>query len=51
MPETVLLERDGRVAIVTINRPDKLNALSSRCATICSKCWPRSRKTIRSARW
>lgn len=28
MPETVLLERDGRVAIVTINRPDKLNALS-----------------------
>ena len=28
MPETILVERDGRVAVITVNRPDKLNALS-----------------------
>jgi len=28
MPETILMEREGRVAILTIHRPEKLNALS-----------------------
>ncbi|MDA1265935.1 MAG: enoyl-CoA hydratase/isomerase family protein, partial [Planctomycetota bacterium] len=27
MTDTVLVERDGRIAVVIVNRPDKLNAL------------------------
>src|SRR5687768_10249894 len=28
--ETILVEKRGKVAVITINRPDKLNALSSK---------------------
>ena len=33
MYETITLERRGKVAVLTINRPDKLNALSTKVHT------------------
>ena len=36
--ETLLVETDGRVGIITLNRPEALNALSSRlCAEVCDQ--------------
>ena len=38
--ETLLLERAGRVAIVTINRPDKRNALNIKTREEgAARCW------------
>jgi len=33
MAETILVEREGRAAILTVNRPDKLNALNEQVRT------------------
>jgi enoyl-CoA hydratase len=36
--ETLLVETDGRVGIITLNRPEALNALSSKlCAEVCEQ--------------
>ena len=38
--DNLLLERDGAVAILTVNRPQVLNALELRQSTNCAApCW------------
>jgi enoyl-CoA hydratase len=39
MPESLLLERDGAVAIVTLNRPDSLNATNAELHHALSAVW------------
>jgi enoyl-CoA hydratase len=36
--ETIVLERDGRVAVIRLNRPDALNALNAQLMTELSTC-------------
>ena len=48
MPVGLRITADGRVATVTVNRPEVLNALDTGCSTSCSTRWSTSAPTRRS---
>ena len=44
MGDEVLYERRGRIAIITMNRPDKLNALNAALISGLAEAWNRFRQ-------
>ena len=51
MAEFVLLRMDGPVAVLTLNRPDKLNALSAEVEDQLLGCVDRGVESLTRARW